>query len=102
MYKIVVENKGKHGMGYGYFIIKVFKHLNIPVGLRTVGTAKQSFFLNTLVECECIGGRGGPPRNISKLVIGQNQLNHEFEEMIVQVRNKDVETALWEAQLLTT
>ena len=84
MDKIVVEHKGKHGMGYGYFINKVFKHLKIPVGLRTVGTAKQSFYLNTLVECECIGGRGGPLRNISKLVIGQNQLNHEFEEIMCE------------------
>ncbi|KAH0632620.1 hypothetical protein KY284_035406 [Solanum tuberosum] len=100
MYKTVIEHKGKYGMGYGYFLTKVFKHLNIPVGLGTVGTAKQSFSLNTLVECECIEGRAGPLSNMSQLVMEQNQLKNEFEEMTVLVSNKDVEIALLKAQLL--
>ena len=57
MYKIVIEQKRKHGMGYGYFLTKVFKHFNISLGIGQVGTAKQYFSKSTLVECECIKGR---------------------------------------------
>ncbi|KAK4718052.1 hypothetical protein R3W88_016390 [Solanum pinnatisectum] len=32
MHKIVVEQKGKHDMGYGYFLTKLFKQLDVPVG----------------------------------------------------------------------
>lgn len=54
MYKTVIERKGKHGMGYGYLLTKVFQYLNIPLGVGKVGTSKQSFIETTLVECECI------------------------------------------------
>nr|AAT38783.2 hypothetical protein SDM1_46t00006 [Solanum demissum] len=67
MHKIVIEHNGKHGMGYGYILTKVFQHLNIPVGKGTVGAAKQSFSLNTLVECECIEGKAGPLSKMSQL-----------------------------------
>ncbi|KAH0743490.1 hypothetical protein KY290_031483 [Solanum tuberosum] len=40
MYKTVVEHKGKHGMGYGYVLTKVFHHLSIPVGAEGHGTTK--------------------------------------------------------------
>ncbi|KAH0635615.1 hypothetical protein KY289_035530 [Solanum tuberosum] len=100
MYKTVIEHKGKHGMDYGYFLTKVFKHLNIPMGLGTVGTAKQSFSLNTLVECECIEGRARPLSKMSQLVMEQNQLKHELDDMIVLVSNKDTYIALLKAQLL--
>ncbi|KAH0724943.1 hypothetical protein KY284_000808 [Solanum tuberosum] len=60
MYKTIIKHKGKHGMGYRHFLTKVFKYLNIPVGLGTIGTAKQSFSLNSLVVSECIEGRAGP------------------------------------------
>ncbi|KAH0645027.1 hypothetical protein KY284_032911 [Solanum tuberosum] len=99
MHKIVVDHKGKHVMGYGYFLTKVFKHLNIPVG-GTVGTVKQFFSLNTLVECECIEGKAGPLSKMFQLVIEQGQLKHELEEIIVFVSNKDVEIALLKAQLV--
>lgn len=33
MYKIVIERKGKHEISYGYFLTKVFKYLNIPLGV---------------------------------------------------------------------
>ncbi|KAH0767524.1 hypothetical protein KY285_003395 [Solanum tuberosum] len=89
MYKIVIEHKGKHGMGYGYFLTKVFKHLNIPVGLGTVGTSKQSFSLNTLVECECVEGKAGP---LSKIT--------NWRRRLVLVSNKDAEIALLKVQLL--
>ncbi|KAH0639045.1 hypothetical protein KY290_036344 [Solanum tuberosum] len=52
MHKIVVEHKGKHGMGYGYFLTKVFTHLNVSVGAGTADSVKQSISLSTLVECE--------------------------------------------------
>ncbi|KAH0746073.1 hypothetical protein KY285_007730 [Solanum tuberosum] len=88
MHKTVVEHKVNHSMGYGYFLTKVFKHLNIPmgastVGASTVGTVKQFFSLNTLVECECIEGKAGPLSKMSQLVMEQGQLKHELEEMIV-------------------
>ncbi|KAH0748684.1 hypothetical protein KY290_027916 [Solanum tuberosum] len=97
MYKTVIEHYGKHGMGYGYFLTKVFKHLNILVGLGIVGTVKQSFSLNTLVECECIEGKAGPLSKMSQLVMEQNQLKHELEEINVFVSNKDAEIALLKA-----
>ncbi|KAK4714505.1 hypothetical protein R3W88_020412 [Solanum pinnatisectum] len=40
MHKMVIEQKGKHGMGYGYFLTKVFNHQKVSVGPRTVGTVK--------------------------------------------------------------
>ncbi|KAG5630164.1 hypothetical protein H5410_001881 [Solanum commersonii] len=70
MYKTIIEHKGKHGMGYGHFLTKVFNHLNIPVGLGTIGTAKQSFSLNSLVVSECIKGRAGPLSKMSQLTEG--------------------------------
>ncbi|KAH0714995.1 hypothetical protein KY284_007900 [Solanum tuberosum] len=100
MHKTIVEHKGQHGMGYGYFLTKVFKHLNIPVGAGTVGTVKQSFSLNTLVECECIKGKAGPLSKMSQLVLEQGQLKHELEEIIVLVSNKNAEIALNKAQLV--
>ncbi|KAG5594750.1 hypothetical protein H5410_035982 [Solanum commersonii] len=92
--------KGKHGMGYGYFLTKVFKHLDISVGLDTVGIVKQSFSLSTLVECEYIEQKSGPLSKMSQLVLEQDQLKHELEEMPVFVGNKDAEIALLKAQLL--
>ncbi|KAG5611917.1 hypothetical protein H5410_023198 [Solanum commersonii] len=50
MYKTITKHKGKHGMGYGHFLTKVFKHLDILVGLGSVGTIKQSFSLMHLRE----------------------------------------------------
>ena len=65
MYKEVVEQKGKHGMGYGYFLTKVFHHFNISMGAGTIGNAKQSFTLNTLVECEYIEGKDNSLSTVS-------------------------------------
>ncbi|TMX01926.1 hypothetical protein EJD97_023113 [Solanum chilense] len=33
MYKNVIERKGIHGMGYGYFLTEVFKYFNIPLSV---------------------------------------------------------------------
>ncbi|KAH0687850.1 hypothetical protein KY290_019507 [Solanum tuberosum] len=49
-YKLVIKHKGKHGMGYVYFLTKVFHHLNIPVGTGKIGIAKQAFTLTTRVH----------------------------------------------------
>lgn len=38
MYKTVIERKGIHGMGYGYFLTKVFKHFKIPLSVGRDGT----------------------------------------------------------------
>ena len=43
MYKTVIERKGIHGMGYGYFLTEVFKHFKIPLSVERVGTVKQAF-----------------------------------------------------------
>ena len=34
IHKTVIERKGVHGMGYGYFLTKVFKHFRIPLSPR--------------------------------------------------------------------
>ncbi|KAH0665361.1 hypothetical protein KY290_027610 [Solanum tuberosum] len=69
MHKTMVEQKGKRDMGYRYFLTKVFKQLDVPVGAGTVGTVKKSFCLNTLVECECMEGKTGQLSKISQLVV---------------------------------
>lgn len=68
MHKTVIERKGKHGMGYGYFLSKVFQYVNIPLEAGKVWTVKQSFAQNTLVECECIEGKGNPMSKVSQLI----------------------------------
>ena len=60
IYKTVIERKGVHGMGYGYFLTEVFKHFKIPLSVGRVGTVKQTVSESNLVECECIEGRGNP------------------------------------------
>ncbi|KAH0764826.1 hypothetical protein KY285_000697 [Solanum tuberosum] len=85
MYKTIIEHKGKHGMGYGHILTKVFKHLNIPVGLGTIGTAKQES--RTTEQDVSVGN-------------GKKSLKHELEEMTVIVSNKDAEIALLKVELL--
>ena len=41
IYKTVIESKGVHGMGYIYFLTKVFKHFQIPLSVGKVGAVKQ-------------------------------------------------------------
>lgn len=65
MHKTVVEHKGKHDMGYGYFLTKVFDHLKVSVGTGTVGTVKKSISLSTLVECEHRGSIRTTEQNVS-------------------------------------
>ncbi|KAG5615329.1 hypothetical protein H5410_015153, partial [Solanum commersonii] len=78
MYKTFVKLKGKHGMGYGYFLTKVFNPLNVPGS-------------STLVECEFIEVKIGKLSNMSQLVAEWNQLKHELEEMTELVGKKNAE-----------
>ncbi|KAG5582067.1 hypothetical protein H5410_052694 [Solanum commersonii] len=88
LYKSMIKHKGKNGIGYDYFLTKVFHHLNILVGTGKIGTA------------QCIEGKAGPLSKISQLVMEQGQLKHELEEITVRVSNKDAGIALLKAELL--
>ena len=68
MYKTVIERIGKHDMGYGYFLTKVFKHFNILLGVGKVSTMNQFFSESTLVECEWIERKGNPKSKVAQLV----------------------------------
>ncbi|KAH0700721.1 hypothetical protein KY284_014936 [Solanum tuberosum] len=76
------------------------EYKDVPVGAGTGGTVKQSFSINTLVECECIEGRTRQLSKVSQLVVERHQLKHELEEMTVLVSKKDAEIALLKAQLV--
>ncbi|TMW81617.1 hypothetical protein EJD97_008651, partial [Solanum chilense] len=101
MYETVIERKGIHGRGYGYFLTEVFKHFNISLGVGKVGTVKQVFSETTLVECECIEGKGNPKRKMAQLIEDQEQLKHEFEELTMRLSGKDTEIAILKSELLT-
>ncbi|WMV09722.1 hypothetical protein MTR67_003107 [Solanum verrucosum] len=88
MHKTVIERKGKHGMGFGYFLTKVFDHQKVSVGPGTVGTVKQSISLSTLVEYECIEGQTGQLSKMSQLVAEQDQLKRELEELTTLLGKK--------------
>ena len=100
LYKTVIEHKGKHGMRYGCFLTKVVHHLNIPVGACKIGTAKQSFTLRPLVECECVEGKANTLSKLCQLIKAQDQLKHELAAMTILVRNKEAEISLLKAKLL--
>ena len=68
IYKTVIERKGVHGMGYGYFLTEVFKNFQISLSVGKVGTVKQTISESTLVECECIVGRGYPKSKMAQLI----------------------------------
>ena len=101
IYKTVIERKGVHGMGYRYFLTEVFKHFQIPLSVERVGMVKQTISESTLVECECIEGRGNPKSKMAKLIEDQDQLKHEVEEHTVCLSGKEAEIAILKAELLT-
>ena len=68
IYKTIIERKGVHGMGYEYFLTEVFKHFQIPLSVGKVGMVKQTISESTLVECECIEGRGYPKSKMAQLI----------------------------------
>ena len=88
-------------MGYGYFLTKVFRHFQIPLSMGKMGTVKQTISESTLVECECIEGRGYPKSKIAQLIDDQEQLKHEVEELTVQLSGKEAEIAILKEELLT-
>ncbi|TMW99838.1 hypothetical protein EJD97_001864, partial [Solanum chilense] len=101
LYKMVIKRKGIHRMGYGYFLTEVFKHLKIPQSVGRVGTVKQAFSENTLVECECIEGKGDPKRKMTQLIEYKDQLKHEVEKLTVRLSGKDAKITIVKAELLT-
>ena len=50
IHKTVIERKGVHRMGCGYFLTEAFKHFQIPLSVGKVGTVKQTISESTLVE----------------------------------------------------
>ena len=101
IYKTVIERKGVHGIGYEYFLTEVFKHFQIPLSVGKVGTVKQTVSESTLVECECIEGRGNPKSKMAQLIEDQDQLNPEVEELTVRLSGKEAENAILKAKLFT-
>ena len=101
IHKTVIERKGVHGIGYGYFQTEVFKHFQIPVSVGKMKTVKQTISESTLVECECIEGRGYPKIKMDQLIDDQDQLKHEVEELTVWLSGRDAEIAILKAELLT-
>ncbi|KAH0765233.1 hypothetical protein KY285_001104 [Solanum tuberosum] len=99
MHKTIIDQKGKHDMEYGYFLTKVFKNLEGLVGEGIVWTVKQSFAMNTLVECECVEGRTGHFSKMFVLEVKLSQLKHKLEEMTMLVSQKDAEIELLKAQM---
>jgi len=69
IHNTVRVNNGKHDMGYGYFLTRVCKHLEIPLETGVRGTVKQTFFMNTLIECECVEGKIGHMSKMYELVV---------------------------------
>ena len=88
-------------MGYGYFLTEVFKYFNIPLSVGKVGTVKQAFSENTLVECQCIEGKGNPKSKMAQLIEDQDQLKHEVEELTMRLSGKDAEIAILKDEVLT-
>ena len=88
-------------MGYGYFLTKVFKHFQIPLSMGKMGTVKQTISESTLVECECIEGRGYPKSKMAQLIDDQDQLKHEVEELTVRLSGREAEIVILKAELLT-
>ena len=88
-------------MVYGYFLTEVFKYFNIPLSVGKVGTVKQSFSENTLVECECIKRKGNPKIKMAQLIEDKDQLKHEVKELTMRLSGKDAEIFILIYELLT-
>ena len=101
IHKTVIERKGVHRMDYGYFLTEVFKHFQIPLSVGKMGTVKQTISESTLVECECIEGRGYPKSKMTQLIDNQDQLKHEVEELTVRLSGKEADISILKAELLT-
>lgn len=74
--------------------------MEIPLEAGVRGTIKQSFSMNTLVECECMEGNIGYMSKMTELVVEQSQLRHELEEMTALLCHKDAEIVVLKAQLV--
>ena len=65
-----------------------------------MGTVKQTISESTLVEYECIQGRGYPKSKMAQLIDDQEQLKHEVEELTVRLSGKEAKIAILKAELL--
>ena len=61
---------------------------------------KQTFSESTLVECECIEGKGNPKIKVAQLIENQDQLKHELEELTIRLSSIDAEISILKAELL--
>lgn len=100
MHKTITVKDGKHSMGYGYLLTKVFNYFGVPLGKEIKATVKQTISLSTLNECDCVEERTGSVSKVSELLIEQEQLKHELDEMRALLSIKDVKIACLNGQLL--
>ncbi|KAH0644771.1 hypothetical protein KY284_032655 [Solanum tuberosum] len=100
MHNTISVKDGRHGMGYGYFLTKVFKYFEIPLGLGVIGTVKQNIFMDILVKWECLEERTWTKSKVSEMVVEQEQVIHELEEMTAILANKDSKIARLRVELL--
>ncbi|KAH0644645.1 hypothetical protein KY284_032529 [Solanum tuberosum] len=98
---MTVKN-GRHGMGYGYLLLRVFNHFGIPLGKGIKGTIKHAFSQITLIECERVKGRAGNnvKSQVSDLLEQQEQLKHELEKINVTLASRNAKIVKLNAQLL--
>ena len=83
------------------FLTKVFNHFQNPLSVGKVGTVKKTIFESTVVECECIQGRGYPKSKMAQLIEDQDQLKYEVEKLTMRLSGKEAEIAILKAELLT-
>ncbi|TMW96928.1 hypothetical protein EJD97_006535 [Solanum chilense] len=77
------------------------ENIQNSVGCGQGGTVKEAFSETTLVECECIEGKGNPKSKMAQLIEDQDQFKHELEELTMRLSGKDVEIAILKDELLT-
>lgn len=99
MSKILTIKDGKLDLGYGYFLLKVFQNVGIPLEAGVKGTVKQTFSLSTLVESECVEGKFVHLRRMPELLDKQEKLNQEVENMTTHLSSKEAKIALPKAKL---
>lgn len=97
MYKIIIVKDGKHGMGYGFLLIKVFTFFDLPFGVGVKGTVKQKSTLNTLIECECNEGKTKLVIGVSEQLVEQEHLKKELEKLTTLLNKRDIEISLLRA-----
>lgn len=93
MHKVMTVKDGKHGLTYGFLLIKVFEFFKLPCGQGIVGTKKQMLTLTTLEECEYVSRRAGVKGQslVSDLIASQEKSNAEIERLTGLLAQKEAE-----------